>query len=221
VVAGDVSTEEVKRLSEKWFGDIPARPLKKHPLPQEPRQRKARFMEKKGDVPFIGVYKMFHIPAHTTQEFYVMDMITDLLSNGKTGKLFQDLVQTQSLANSISAFTWGMAEPGALSINAQLSDGVSTAAYEAALAVCIGELQDLTEEDLVRIKNKLQSSFLVEKMHLLNKAMGLAFADYLGNVDLVNQTAQIYQSITLQQIKKAAARYLVASNSSTLYYLPK
>jgi zinc protease len=221
VVAGDVKPDEVLRLAEKWFGSIPTRTLKKHSIPQEPKQTEAKFITKEADVPYIGVYKMFHIPGHTEREYYIADIITDLLSGGKSGKLYQDLVINQQIASSAGAFTWGMHEPGALSINAQLAEGKSIEKYEKALRKTLNQLKNLTEEDLQRIKNKLQSQFLLEKVYVLNKAMGLAFADSLGDANILNQTPKMYASLTLEEVKKGAKEYLAESNSSTLYYLPK
>lgn len=221
VVAGDVKPGEVLVLAEKWFGAIPIRPLKKHALPQEPKQTAARFMTKEADVPYIGVYKMFHIPGHAERGYYIADIITDILSSGTSGKLFQDLVIKQQIASSASAFTWGMTDPGVLSINAQLTEGKSIEKYEKALKKCLKQLQDLTETDLQRIKNKLQSNFLMEKVYVLNKAMGLAFADALGDANTINETPKIYASLSLAEVKQAALSYLDESNSSTLYYVPK
>ncbi len=221
VVAGDVKANKVLKLAEKWFGAIPSRPLKKHYLPQEPIQSEARFMEVKKDVPHVGVYKMFHVPAHTERGYYVTDIITDVLSSGKSGKLFQSLVIDKQIANSISAFTWGMADPGIVSINAHLAEGQSVEGYEVALRETLNRLQSLTQEELDRIKNKQQSAFMMEKIYVLNKAMGIAFSDYLGDTDLINKTANIYASITLDEVKKAAEQCLCGENSSTLYYYPE
>lgn len=220
VVAGDVNLAEVKELAEKWFAPIPKRELKKHALPQEPKQTEARFMTKKADVPFTGIYKMYHIPAHTEKGFYIADILTDIMSGSKSAKLFQALVQEQQIATSVGAFTWGMAEPGALSINAQLAEGQTIEKYETALSAAIADLQNLTEDDLVRIKNKLQSAFVLEKMELLNRAMGIAWYDFLGDANLINHAPDFYQNITLAEVKQAAAEFLAAENCATLYYVP-
>ena len=221
VVAGDVKKEKVLRLAEKWFGGIPKRTLKKHAIPQEPAQTEARFMEKRGKVPFTGIYKMFHVPAHRERAYYVTDILTDVLSNGKTGKLFQSLVIDKQVVSSVGAFTWGMADPGIVSINAQLGEGKTIEMYEKGLRETLNQLQSLTQDDLDIIKNKIQSAFVMEKLHVLNKAMGIAFSDFLGDAELINKTPEIYASITLAEVKEAAATFLEESNSSTLYYLPE
>lgn len=220
VVAGDVEVQEVIALAEKWFGEIPRRTLKKHDIPAEPKQTSARYMTHTADVPFIGVYKMFHIPAHKEREYYIADILTDILSSGKSGKLYQSLVINQQICTQAGAFVWGMLDPGALSINAQLAEGQTIEAYETALRAELDALQMLEEEDLQRIKNKLQAMFVMEKTRLLSKAMALAMCDNIGDTELINRTPDIYASITLAEVKDAAARFLATENSSTLYYMP-
>ncbi|TAE51046.1 MAG: insulinase family protein [Bacteroidetes bacterium] len=221
VVAGDVDPAEVMQLAEKWFGPIPERALKKHPLPQEPAQTAPRRDTVYADVPFPAVYKMYHMPAHTDRDYYVADLITDLLSSGRNARLFLNMVKQRQVATSVSAFSWGMYDPGALSIDAQIAAGHSPEAYEEALQQELDSLQDLSEEDLQRIKNKVESMFVLNQMTILNKAMSIATCDSLGDPELINTTPQIYQAITLEELKEVAARIFHPNNCSTLYYLPK
>ena len=220
VVAGDVSLEQVKELAEKWFGPIPKRQLKKQPLPQEPQQKEARTLTVYGNVPYPAVYKMYHIPAHNTEEYYVADMVTDLLSNGKSGILHQYMVKKKQVSPQVSAFSWGMHDPGAVSIDGKIVEGVSIETYEKALDEALDQLQSLTQEDLERMQGKLEASLIMQKTTILNKAMALALSDALGDINLINTTTDIYRSITLDQVKSAATTYLSPTNCSTLYYLP-
>lgn len=220
VVAGDANVEKVRELAEKWFGPIPRRELKKHEIPTEPAQTQPREMTLRGKVPFPAVYKMYHIPAHDERDYYLADILTDLLSNGKSALLFQRLVKEKQVAQQASAFTWGMHHPGVLSIDARLAEGVTPAAYEAKLKEALELLQQLTEEDLERIKGKLAATFVLQKATMLGKAVSLAQYDAIGDPDLINQVPDIYHSITLEEVKAGARKYLDPNNCSTLYYLP-
>jgi predicted Zn-dependent peptidase len=221
IVAGDVSYKQVKKLAQKWFGPIPRRELKKHALPQEPQQTEARSMTAYGDVPFPAVYKMYHIPPHEDRGYYIADIITDIFTNGRNARLFRRLVKEQQVASSISAYPWMMHDPGALSIDARISTSSSIEAYEKALQAEIDDLENLTQGDLDRMKTKLESIFLLNQTTILNKAMGLALSDVLGDIDLVNTTPDLYQSITLEEVKTAAKAIFAPTNCSTLYYLPQ
>lgn len=221
VVAGDVDVDQVLSLAEKWFGPIPTRNLKKQTLAQEPVQTEAKQIEYRGEVPFEAVYKMFHIPAHTDKAYYTADMITDILANGKSSLLHQHMTLEKEVSPNASAFSWGLHDPGIISIDGQVAAGKSIAEYETALQEVFDQLMEIDEDNLQRMKTKLSASFVIQKTRLLNKAIELAMSDVLGDPDLINKTPEIYQSITLKELKTAAAEILAPSNSSTLYYLPQ
>jgi len=220
VLAGDLDPKEALALAEKWFGDIPARELRKKQLPAEPRQTEPRQMTVHANVPAAKVYKMYHVPAHTERAYYIADIITDLLANGKGALLFAQMVKEKRVAANAGAFSWAMYDPGCISIDGQVAEGHTVEAYEEALAACLASLQDLSEADLQRVKNKLEAAFVMQHTTLLNKAMNLAISDSLGDPELINTTPDIYQSITLAEVKAAASAYLAPENCSTLYYLP-
>ncbi len=220
-VVGDVDPEEVFALAEKWFGPIPSRPLKKRKLEVEPPQEALRQMSTYGRVPFPAVYKLFHIPGYKERSYYVADILTDLLSNGKSGLLFQHMVKQKKVSNAVQAYSWGLHDPGIISIDGKLSEGTSFEDFEEALKESLEQLYETTEKDLERIKQKLQATFILQKTTLLNKAIGFAMSDALGDVDLINTTPDIYQNISLKEVREAVRTYLKPENSSTLYYLPE
>lgn len=220
VVVGDVVAETVFALAEKWFGPISSRKLKKHPIRQEPVQREIRKMEHQGKVPFPAVYKLFHIPGNKDKAYYVADILTDLLSNGKSGILFQEMVIKRKVSSGVQAYSWGLHDPGIISIDGKLAEGVSFEEFEEALTASIDLLANISEEDLERIKRKLQATFVLQKTNFLNKAVAFAMSDALGDIDLINTTPEIYQNIQLEEVKEAVNSYFRPDNSSTLYYSP-
>ena len=219
VVAGDATVTQVKSLAEKWFGPIPQRHLKAQLTGRASTNSTATSNHHRSS-PFPAVYKMYHVPAHTEREYYLADILTDLLSNGKSALLFQHLVKQTQVAQQASAFTWGMHHQGVLSIDARLAAGVAPETYEAELNQALDMLQQLTEEDLERIKGKLAATFVLQTT-LLGKAIALAQYDALGDPDLINQVPDIYHSITLEEVKAGAKKYLNPNNCSTLYYIPE
>jgi len=162
-----------------------------------------------------------HIPGHQDDGYYLADLLTDLLSNGKSAILYQYLLKQQQLVQSVSAYTWGLHDPGPIFIDARLAEGVGTESYDRHLQIAIEKLQELTEEDLDRIKGKLASIFVMQKTTLLNKAMGLAMYEAIGDPNLINTIPDRYRSLTLEQVKTGARQYLAPENCSTLYYLPE
>lgn len=221
VVAGDVSPAEVRRLTDKWFGEIPRRTLLQKALPQELPQTAPRQMTVTGPVPFPAVYKMYHTGAYGTREYFVADLLTDFLSNGKSSLFFQELVKKRQLSPSVNAYVLPMHDPSSICIIGQVSEETSVEAFEAGLQETLYLVQDLTEADLERIKAKVEAGLVMQQTRLLSKAINLAMYDAAGDIDLVNRIPELYRSITLTEIKKLAQQVLSPQNCSTLYYLPE
>lgn len=221
VVAGHVKLDEVRRLAEKWFGPIPRRDLNHRPLPTEPTQTEARSKTVYRDVPFPAVYKMFHIPSNTDSGYYAADMITDILSSGKAGHLFQHMVKDKEVATSVRAFSWGAQDPGMISIDGTLARGKTIEEYETALQEVIDGLLELSEKELQRVKNTIESQYIMERTKILNKAMLLAVSDAAGEVELANKSLGSYLAVTRDDIISSTRKFLRKDNCSTLYYLPE
>ncbi len=220
VVAGNVTVDQVKALSEKWFGDIPSRTLLHQPLPAEPIQREARQQTVYRDVPFPSVYKMYHIPAKDDLRYFAADMITDILSSGKAGHLYQHMVKDKQVASSVRAFSWGAHDPGAISIDGTIAKGKTVEEYEAALQEVLEGLLVVEEDEVQRIKNSIESQYVMDRVTLLNKAMNLALCDALGDTELANTSLSHYLSLTREDLISATREFLRPDNCSTLYYLP-
>lgn len=220
VVAGNITHDEVVLLSEKWFGDIPAGEIKKRNLPEEPQQTKARKLTLERDVPANAIYKAYHICKRTDDNYYVFDLISDLFSRGNSSRFYKSLIKEQKLFSEIDAYLTGDFDPGLFVISGKLSDGVSYEKAEQAILNEINKLQTeiVDEKDLQKLKNNVESHHVFGQMSVLNKAMALAFAELMGDIDLVNKEVEKYSAITSQQIKDIANKFLIENNCSTLYY---
>lgn len=221
VVAGNVTMAQVRHLAEKWFGPIPARELKHQPLPVEPMQTEARHKTIYRKVPHTAVYKMYHIPSKTEDGYFAADFITDLMSGGKAGHLYQAMVKEKQVATNIRAFSWGAQDAGMVSIDGTLAEGKTIEEYEAALQEVIDSLANISEAEVQRVKNSIESQYTMERTTVLNKAMILAMSDALGDIHLANTSMDKYLNLTTAEIKAAAQTYFAPHNCSTLYYLPE
>lgn len=220
VIAGDVGIDEAASLAESWFGEIPSRVLKKHAIPQEPPQTEKREMTVYGKVPFQAVYKMYHMPPLSDRGYYIMDLVSDLLASGKSSLFYQNMIKGRMVSPDANSFVWGMHDPGVFSIEGKVAEGKSIEDFENGLEETLKKLDLISEAELQRVKNKVSASLVMDKLTLINRAMGLAMSDTLGDTELINQTVNIYRSISLSEIKTYAAQLLTDTNSSTLYYLP-
>src|SRR5690606_15030467 len=111
VVAGNVKLDDVKALSEKWFGSISRGESFVRNLPQEPRQTEARREEVEADVPADSIYIAFHGPDRLSADYPAMDLISDLLSRGSSSRLYRSLVKEQQLFSEVNAYVMGSLDP--------------------------------------------------------------------------------------------------------------
>ncbi|MBC7919571.1 MAG: insulinase family protein [Ferruginibacter sp.] len=223
VVAGNVTFERVKQLSEKWFGPIPAGPDYVRNLPAEPEQREARFLEVAADVPLDAIYKAYHVPARFAEGYYAADLLADLLGRSKSSRLYEKLVKETQLFSHAQAYLTGSDEPGLLLIQGNLTKGVRLEEGDAAIQAVVDELMSkpVPDTELTKVKNQAESTLVFSEMEVLNRAMNLAHAAALGNPDLVNLESEQIQAVTPDEVMAMASRTLKKENSSTLYYRSK
>ena len=221
VVAGNVTTEKVKALAEKWFGDIPSGEKYKRNLPQEDAQTEARKLEVKAKVPLDALYKCWHIYPRMDRRYYITDLLTDILSGGGSSRLYQSLVKEKQLFSNIECYHFGSTDNGLLAIEGKLVKGVSIEdaerAVEAELEKMKAEL--VSETELQKVKNKTESMIAFEDMSVMNRANSLAYYELLGDASWMNFELEKYATVTTEDILQESRKIFRPENSSTLYYL--
>lgn len=219
VVSGDIEVSEIKYLSEKWFGPIPKGPNNKRNLPIEPEQKEERKLSVHRNVPLNAIYKAYHCCGRIDAEFYTVDLLSDILSNGKSSRLFQNLVMNKQLFSDVNAFLTGDIDKGLFIITGKLSNGISLEIAEEAIQ---GELNNIqcfqNKTELEKVKNKIEATLIFSEMSVLNKAMNLAFAELTGDASQINEENKNYQQVTSTMIRKQAKQIFKNTNCSTLYY---
>ncbi|MGQ1888883.1 M16 family metallopeptidase [Thermophagus sp. OGC60D27] len=221
-VAGNVDAEEVFRLAEKWFGPVPQRDIPARSLPQEPPQTEPRFLEVKRSVPAPFIQMVFHNGRRTDSDFYADDLLSDILSNGPSSRLFQTLIKEQQHFSDVNAYIGGDRDPGLFTITGRLMPGVKMKTAEHSIRAVLDKLIQTPPSDyeLQKVKNKVISNLVFEEIHYLNKAVNLAQYELLGMVDEINQEPEKYGAVTPPDIQEAAANIFRSENCSTLYYQP-
>ncbi|MEP6673549.1 MAG: pitrilysin family protein [Ferruginibacter sp.] len=222
VVAGNITTDKVKELAEKWFGPIPAGEKYKRDLPIEPTQTAARKMEVKADVPLDALYKCWHIFPRSDDRYYVVDLITEIMSGGGSSRLFQSLVKEKQLFSSISCHHDGSTDAGLVTIEGRLVKDVDMKVAEAAVLEEIKKLQEgITDKELEKVKNKTESMMAFEDMSVMSRAASIAMYELLGDANLINTELSKYQAVTAEAIKAVSKEVFTEENCNTLYYHSK
>lgn len=222
-LAGHITTEEAKKLTEKWFGDIPAGTPYKRELPTEPAQTEARSMTVEADVPLDALYKAWHMSGRLSEPYYAADLITEILGNGFASRLYQRLVKEKQLFSNLNCYHTGSLDPGLLVIEGKVVAGITLeeadAAIEAELELLTAE--GVTEGELEKAKNKIEAMIEFEDMSLLSRANNIAFYELLGDAERINHEWERYQAVTAEALQKTAQDIFRKENCNTLYYKSK
>ena len=220
VVAGDIKTDDIKRLSKKWFGDIPPGEKYTRNLPAEPKQTASRKKEVKATVPLDALYKCWHMEDRMSKGYYVADLITEVLGGGGSSRLYQALVKEKKLFSHIECHHFGSVDPGLLAIEGKLVKGVKMEAADKAIETELEKLvqEGISEKELTKIKNKTESAIAFEDMSVMTRANSIAFYELLGDAALFNSDREKYFSITAEDVLNYSRNIFDHNNSNTLYY---
>ncbi len=220
-VSGDVTVSQIKDLGNKWFGSIPRGKINKRKLPKEPIQRKFQEYTRTAKVPIDALYLAFHIVDRRHQDYYTTDLISDVLSNGSSSRLYRRLLKEQRLFSSIDAYVTGNVDPGLLIIEGKPAEGVSLEKAESAIWKELRQLRraPLPEQELLKYKHKVESSLAFSEVNILNKAINLAFFELLGDANLVNDEGKLYSKVTTEDIQRVAKTIFTKSNCSKIRYM--
>ena len=247
-VVGPTAPDAVYRKVLKYFGDLPlpanaSAPLLREGapfgktvhdaltlphseaivhqlLPAEPAQEAARSVEASAPVAVDSLYLAYPMCARTHDDFYAVDLLTDILAEGSSSRLYRRLLKDRELAITIDAYVTGTEDPGLIVFEAKPRENVTLeelkAAIEGEIAILQMELVDALE--LEKIKNKLDASMLFSELSTVNKAINLCYYEGIGDLALINTETERYAAVTAGDIQRVACEWLRPEQQSVLYY---
>ncbi len=221
VVAGNVTTEKVKELAEKWFGDIPSGEKYVRSLPPEPEQTVERRSEIKAKVPLDALYKCWHMGSRLDKSYHATDLLTDILSGGGSSRLYQSLVKEKKLFSNIECHHFGSTDAGLVVIEGKLVKGVKIEDAENAVEEELEKMRSalVSENELQKVKNKTESMITFEDMSVMSRANSLAYYEILGDAAWMNDELDKYAAVTTQDILEQSRKIFRKENCNTIYYL--
>ncbi|WP_235296755.1 M16 family metallopeptidase [Portibacter marinus] len=222
-ISGNIEPDRAFELVEKWFGRIPAGEVKSSNWEQEEPQRQHIKLETRSDVPLRSLYLNFHMSDRYHNDFYVCDVISDILSGGRSSRFYQHLLKDQELFSYIDAYITGTVEPGLFLIEAKPHDKIEIeegiqAIWKELNALKNGEIE---EQELEKVQNKIESSLVFSEVNNLNKAINIAYFEMIGDVSLINKQSELYRNVSINDIRKVAQKIFTLDNCTEIIYLPK
>jgi len=224
VVAGDIDIAETKEMIDKYFAPIPrGKDIVRSTFVEDPVVPvRETFYDPNIQIP--AIFLAYRTPAQTEKDAYVLDMVSSVLSDGKSSRLYKKLVDDQKKALQVFAFSgaqedYGSYLIGALPLGDNSLDDLITEMDEE-----IVKLQTtlISERDYQKLQNKFENRFVNSNSSVEGIAGSLA-TNYMlyDDTNLINTEIDIYRSITREDIKAAAVKYLKENERVILEYLPE
>ena len=221
VISGNITTSEAFKLAEKWFADIPYREIDPYTGKPEPRQESDREITVNRDVPIDTFYVAWHMGARNEKEVYILDLLSDILSNGSSSRFEVRLVKEQKLFTEADAYLSGENEPGLFIATGKASHGVDIhLAREKMLEEIMMTVETpITAYELEKVKNRVEADLLLNEIGYLEKAIQLASFEIMGDASEINRQGEKYRDITAADLLATAGKLFRKGNRNTLNYL--
>lgn len=219
-ISADLPEEEMLDMAEHYFADIEDVGGNVAPVVKEPVQTEPRRLEVEREVPATDITIAFHMGDRLSRDFFLGDLASDLLAGGESSRLINRLVKDKGLFSSANAYITGSLDEGLFVIKGRLMPSTTEADAEAALWRELDELKrgNVSDYEMDKVKNKFEANMLMGEINVMNKAMNLGFYAMIGNLELLNTEADIYRSITREELMSFTERVFTPNNSSTLIY---
>lgn len=225
VLAGDINFADAKTLVEKYFTDIPA---KKGEIYRPTITEDIKTTEVRDtiydNIQLPAVFQGYHIPAMGSDDYYAVEMLSQLLATGQSSRLYKSLVDEQQVAIQVAAIPLPFEDPGLAIILALPNMGLDCGKLEAAMQKEIEKTQTdlIPEKEFQKLKNQVENQIVTENSTIASRANTLAEDyTYYKDANRINTDLNKYMAVTREDLQRVAKKYFRKDNRVVLYYLPK
>lgn len=225
VVAGDFDKTQAKKWIAEYFAPIPkGEPIVKQKFVEDPIviQKNVTFVDPNIQLPALVL--SYRMPSMKDHDAFVLNMISTILSDGKSSRLYQRMVDKEKIALQVEAFPISFEDYGMYTILGIPMQGKSTDDLLISIDDEIQRLQTelISEEEYMKLQNKFENKFINENSSSEGIAHNLASYSLLyKDVNLINKKIEIYRSITREEIRDVAKKYLNANQRVVVDYIPE
>jgi predicted Zn-dependent peptidase len=215
VVVGDVTLDQIKKLSKKYFEPIPAQDPPRPIHTVEPPQTGEKRVEASKQVSSPNILIAYHIPETADSSYYALSMLDAVLSAGKSSRLYRRLVDQDNLVTDIITYMPFSIDPNLFNIYAILSKDVTTDQVELAIYDEISKIvkDGIEEKELQKVKNQKLMEFYTDIETINGKANNLGiYQTYFGSYEYLFDAPQAFNKVTSDDVKRVAAQFLIKTN---------
>lgn len=215
VISGDVKLDEIKNLAEKYFGPIPTAPppRKVHTIEPEQTGERRVFVQREVPTPYLMI--TYHVPQSGTDDYYALNLLSSILSQGRSSRLYSSLVENKQLALEAGTDYGDAFDQTLFYFYGVCNDGVQAAELENAIEDEIQKIIDegVSENELQKVKNQKLMSFYktLETINGMSNTIG-TYELFFGDYKKLFSAPDDYKKVTASDIQKVAAKYLTKQN---------
>ncbi len=219
-ISGNVESESVFTLVKDIF-NFPSTNQKTIRYQQEPEQKENREKTVYRNVPSNMIMITFPMSSRREKEFYCFDLLSDLLSNGTSSRMYNDLVQEKKAFTAIDAVVSADDDKGLFIVLGKYADKTPVKRGEELIWQSLKNIfeEEITDKEFQKVKNKNLVSTEFNNIKILDKAMNLAYYEHLDMLDNINKDRDIYSSIKKEEVVNLAKQTFFEKKHNTLYYL--
>ena len=224
VITGDFDTDEAKAIILKEYGAIPSQKLPVLKIAKEPKQTQPKLVTIRKNVQSATVAVVFKVPKAGERETYVLDLLSNILGEGTSSRLHRRVVYRNQTGNSVSVSNYSPMEAGIFQVTAAVKAGVDENSVLKAVYSEIYKVRKrlVSEKELQKAKNQIMKGYVDSLGTISGKARGLAINEiFFGDYEELFKDLDKFQSVTREEVKSAAEKYLQPSARSVIKVLPK
>jgi zinc protease len=223
-IGGDINIAQTKAWVEKYFGDI-LKGTKEIPRPtiKEPAQTAEKRVTFYDKVQLPAVVFAYHTPEQGSADAYALEMVSKILSDGKSSRLQKEIVDKQQKAVAAGAFNLPSEDPGLAMMFGIANMGIKPEDLEKSMDEEVNRIltSGISEEELQKCKNQIENDFISQNQRVLGIVENLAnYHVYFGDANLINKELDRYMKVSTADMITAAKKYFKKENRLVLYYLP-